>query len=326
MNSTKLKLPPLFVSSLRRPGKPDIPLRLEGNTFVAGAGGPDEVFPVIGGTPVLINEPNSVFRIRDFNAQTVTTLDLREEHVRLDTPVKRFKSFLGKLTPSKSRSVSAFDERQALSYVLDENPDAKVLIVGAGEVRFGSGVDANIVYSDVALAPDTHLIADCHDLPFAKETFDAVIAVAVLEHVADPYRCVAEIQRVLKSHGYVYAVTPFMQQVHMGRYDFTRFTSMGHRRLFRWFDQVEAGVANGPGMAVGWSIEYFLSSFSEGAKSRRLLRTASRFIAWPFLLFDKGLARKRGAYDCASAFYFFGRLRPAPVTDREIVESYRGLN
>ena len=36
----------------------------------------------------------------------------------------------------------------------------------------------------------------------------------------------------------------------MGRYDFTRFTDLGHRRLLRKFEEVERGPIVGPGMAT----------------------------------------------------------------------------
>ena len=52
-----------------------------------------------------------------------------------------------------------------------------------------------------------------------------------------------EIYRVLKSDGIVYIETPFMQQVHGGKYDFTRFTYLGHRRLFARFQEIESGIS-----------------------------------------------------------------------------------
>ena len=55
---------------------------------------------------------------------------------------------------------------------------------------------------------------------------------------------------VYKDDGLVYADTPFMQQVHMGRYDFTRFTYLGHRRLFRKFEEIDSGAVSGPAMAL----------------------------------------------------------------------------
>jgi SAM-dependent methyltransferase len=82
-------------------------------------------------------------------------------------------------------------------------------------------------------------------------SFDAVVAQAVLEHVADPARAVAEMHRVLVAGGLVYAEIPFMQQVHEGAYDFRRYTHVGLRRLFRDFDEVAAGPVCGPAMALG---------------------------------------------------------------------------
>jgi len=320
-----LKLPEALIPRLVCPGRPDLPLTRDGDRLVSGDG--TRSFPIVAGTPVLINEANSVFEISDFvDAGGVTTMDLRDDAVRLDTPAKKLKDALLRLVPPKSRVVADFEASDALQTLLDDAPEAGILVIGAGDARFQIDADACIVYSDVALASDTQLIADAHDIPFADGSFDAVFAIAVLEHVADPFRCIFEIQRVLVPGGHVYSVTPFMQQVHMGRYDFTRFSAMGHRRAFRWFDEVRSGVANGPGMAVAWSIEYMLSSFSERHRTRSLLRLASRFVTWPFLLFDRFLAGKAGAYDCASAYYFFGRLRDAPISDREIVGRYRGMN
>ncbi|MEZ5361501.1 MAG: class I SAM-dependent methyltransferase [Bryobacterales bacterium] len=66
------------------------------------------------------------------------------------------------------------------------------------------------------------MLCDAQRIPFADATFDAVVAQAMLEHVADPVRAVGEIWRVLKP-GLVYSETPFLQQVHAGPYDFTRY-------------------------------------------------------------------------------------------------------
>jgi hypothetical protein len=71
---------------------------------------------------------------------------------------------------------------------------------------------------------------------------------------------------VLKDGGIVYAETPFMQQVHGSAYDFTRFTWLGHRRLFRKFKEIKSGTCGGPGMALIWSWRYFLRTFSINPK------------------------------------------------------------
>jgi hypothetical protein len=63
---------------------------------------------------------------------------------------------------------------------------------------------------------------------------------------------VAEIFRVLKPNGIVYADT--------GTFDFTRFTRSGHRWLFRHFEEIDSGVSVNAGVALMWSIRYFVRS------------------------------------------------------------------
>lgn len=150
-----------------------------------------------------------------------------------------------------------------------------MLVVGGGVV--GGGMDCllddpkiNLIESDAAIAPRTQLVCDAHDLPFASQSMDGVVVQAVLEHVVDPHRCVAEIHRVLKPNGLVYSDTPFMQQVHGRQFDFTRFTRLGHRRLFRHFEEVSSGITCGPAVALAWSLRYFLMSFSDSKRYRAI--------------------------------------------------------
>jgi ubiquinone/menaquinone biosynthesis C-methylase UbiE len=52
------------------------------------------------------------------------------------------------------------------------------------------------------------LMADAERLPFASDSFDAVIATAIIEHVTHPDLFVKEIQRVLKPNGVCVLTTP----------------------------------------------------------------------------------------------------------------------
>ena len=47
---------------------------------------------------------------------------------------------------------------------------------------------------------------------------------AVLEHVLSPESVVKEIFRVIKNDGIVYSEIPFMQQIHMGKNDFNKYS------------------------------------------------------------------------------------------------------
>lgn len=205
-------------------------------------------------------------------------------------------------------------------------PEARILVTGAGDKRYPDLPNVRYVYTDVILGQGADHVCDLHDLPFADATFDAVIAVAVLEHVADPYRCVAEIARVLKPGGYVYSVTPFMQQVHMGRYDFTRFTFLGHRRLFRHFTEIKAGMALGPAGALAWSFEYFVLSFFRDRRARKYARAAAKMATIPLKYLDRVLAKREGSLDAAGGVYFFGTKAEQPISDRDLLKFYRGLD
>jgi SAM-dependent methyltransferase len=142
-------------------------------------------------------------------------------------------------------------------------PSPLVLVIGGGTM--GNGVDAiyadrrtRVVGFDTYSSPLTQFIADAHRIPVASESVDAVLIQAVLEHVLDPGQVVGEIQRVLRNGGLVYAETPFLQQVHAGPYDFVRYTSSGHRYLFRAFEEIAAGPVAGPGTQLLWSIDHIV--------------------------------------------------------------------
>ena len=276
-------------------------------------------FPLVRGVPVVINERRSVFSIADFVAGHATTFVESGPGV----PPKR-PSLLRQLIPSNTRSVRNGGTRRFIAGF--QGTDQLVLVIGAGDQVFTGEGSANLIYTDVHLGAGVQLIADCHDLPFLDGTLDAVVAVSVLEHVADPQRCAAEIVRVLKPGGRLLAETPFMQQVHMGRYDFTRFTELGHRRLWNRFREIDSGLACGPGTALAWAWQYFLLSFSERPVTRKYLRALARLTAFPLLWFDPYLKNKAGAHDAASSFFFIGEKIAEPVSDRDLIARYRGLD
>jgi len=172
---------------------------------------------------------------------------------------------------------------------------------------------------DIYVSDHTHLIADAHQVPFADATFDAVLIQAVLEHVLEPGLVVKEIWRVLKGNGLVYAETPFMQQVHEGAYDFTRFTESGHRWLFRDFSLIDSGVVAGPGYAMLWSVDFAI----RGVLRSKRAGLWSRRITAPVQLLDR-LTDPRYAVDSASAVYFFGQRAEKAIPPSEIVAHYQG--
>lgn len=279
-------------------------------------------FPVVNGIPILINEEMSVFNIQDFLDHKETTFNLREG--KLDSIAK-------KIVPSISNNIKAkANYKKLLSLLLSQTPHPKVLVVGGSIL--GEGIEhllsepkLTLIESDVTFGPRTQIIFDAHNIPFPNEFFDCVIIQAVLEHVVDPQRCVKEVHRILNKNGIVYAETPFMQQVHMGRYDFHRFTHLGHRRLFRDFSEIESGAVCGPGMALAWAYSHFIFSFSGSKKVRKYFIPFTRITSFFWKYFDYFLINKPGALDAASGYFFMGKKSEYPLDDRDLLKLYRGL-
>jgi SAM-dependent methyltransferase len=274
--------------------------------------------------PVLLNEKESVFSIEDFVSSRDTTFHLRASRLE-----QLLSGVLG-LLPDITASIGTQQNYARFGDSLLEIASAPIVLIVGGSI-LGNGMDAlaadsrfEFVATDVSFGPHTSLISDAHGIPFEDETFDGVIVQAVLEHLVDPQRCVQEIHRVLKDGGVVYAETPFMQQVHMGRYDFTRFTHSGHRRLFRHFAEIASGPVGGPGMALAWSYQYFLLSFTVSRFLRGLIRAFARMTSFYLKYIDYYLIQKTGAIDSASGFYFMGKKDGSTLSDHSLIRYYKG--
>jgi Methylase involved in ubiquinone/menaquinone biosynthesis len=75
---------------------------------------------------------------------------------------------------------------------------------------------------EIKTCPDIY--GDAHKLPVKSESIDCVVCCEVLEHVADPFTCCAEIYRILKPGGLFVFSVPFIFPIHADPYDFGRFT------------------------------------------------------------------------------------------------------
>lgn len=104
--------------------------------------------------------------------------------------------------------------------------------------------DADWVLSDCEPGIDVDVVADAHDLaPFGDESFDAVLAVSVWEHLAQPWEACVAVNRVLRSGGHALIVTHHTFPVHGYPSDYFRFTDEGMKSIVRW-GGLEPIVAN----------------------------------------------------------------------------------
>jgi SAM-dependent methyltransferase len=277
-------------------------------------------FPIINGLPVLVDFAHSVIEREPLMASEGVTVVTRH---RLPGVDKRLHMRLYDAAFGTDESAEyATREMQRRLHGLSHRP--RLLVIGGGTIGGGMkplyddpGID--VIGCDIYNSPHVQFIADGHSIPLADGSFDAVWIQAVLEHVLDPAKVVAEIHRLLRPQGLVYAGTPFMQQVHEGAYDFTRFTLSGHRWLFRRFTEIEAGVQGGAGVTLRWAIRYFAAGLSRSYWGGRLTEAA---FFWLRPL-DR-LIPASWASDGACGVWFLGSRADIEMTPRQIISYYRG--
>jgi len=271
-------------------------------------------FPIVDGVPVVISEE---------------LCDTVCEVGEVRSPVLRSTKgggFLGKIF-SQNSSVTIANCERFVKEVKHLSSNPRVLIVGSGTK--GQGTESlwadnqiNLVGIDIYFSETVDVICDAHYLPFGDKTFHGVWVQAVLEHVVEPNVVVAEIERVLVDSGLVYAETPFMQQVHEGAYDFTRFTVLGHRYLFRHFQALDFGGNKGAEVVLAWAVKYFIWSVARSRLFARVSGVLVGFLLRPFA----SLTTQKSLFDSSSGVFFLGRkgIEVPPLTHKNLVSLYRG--
>ncbi len=206
-----------------------------------------------------------------------------------------------------------------------ESPN--ILIIGAGNPGLGNQylwADNHIQKHgiDIYKTDTVDTICDAHYLPFKDKAFDGVWIQAVLEHVVEPSKVVNEIHRVLRPNGLVYAETPFMQQVHEGAYDFTRFTILGHRYLFRDFVEISVGPLGGPDLVLAWGSKTFIHGIT---RSKNLGRLSAFILSILLRPFRRILSHRSIIEGCSGTFFFGEKATTCQISHSELVDLYSKL-
>lgn len=238
-------------------------------------------------------------------------------------PRGRWNSWLKRVINGRS-DVTARNCDSFLSRVKKLNPAPTVLVIGGGTVGDGAerlyqDSSLRVIAFDVYVSDGTTMVADAHNVPLVDACVDAVWIQAVLEHVLEPQVVVGEIWRVLKEGGLVYSETPFMQMVHEGAFDFSRFTELGHRYQFRAFDVIDSGPVAGPGTVLRWALRYAVA----GLFRSRAAGTAVWVLTFWLRFLDR-LVSRTFASDGASCLYFLGEKSANLLAPRDVVNEYRG--
>jgi SAM-dependent methyltransferase len=272
-------------------------------------------FDIINKKPILVNYNKSIIKedliINNFHNNIIS----RNKYIIIN--------FLKKILFGNGKTT--MNNIKYLLSLFDNNEKIKILIIGGGTI--GAGMDyiyykfqSNIIAFDIYDSPNISFIGDAHDIPIIDDYFDLIIVQAVLEHVIYPSEVVNECYRVLKEGGLIYGETPFMQQVHEGAYDFTRYTDSGHRSLFRKFKHLKSGSIGGVGTTLLWSIGYFFSGLFRSRKIGLLFRI---FFFW--LRYFDLITPEIYNIDGASGVFFLGKKDSSFVlNDDDLIKYYKG--
>jgi SAM-dependent methyltransferase len=192
--------------------------------------------------------------------------------------------------------------------LIEKNKDGLVLDCGAGKrpVYFDNVVNFEIVDYETT---DVRGVGEV--LPFIDGAFDAVLSMAVLEHVKDPFLCAKEISRVLKKNGELICCVPFLQPEHGYPHHYYNMTRQGVENLFVDHLVIDKSMVYGSVLPIS-SLTWILQSWSAGLSGQAkddfmqmkvadLMGSIDQYLGMPFV---KELSEEKN-FELASATVLF---------------------
>lgn len=268
--------------------------------------------------PVLMSHANDLFPESAYRTQTGGRGP--------ETSKRTLRSRVKNMVPSRSLNLAR--ERMFGTIANDYGQSGKtILVIGCGNQeaqleKYFSGDDTIFVFCDVDKGASADVFCDAHELPFKSGSFDGIISTAVMEHVIRPDQVAAEMHRVLKEDGFVYSEIPFLQGVHEGAYDFTRYTLSGHRRLYEKFKELDTGMVAGPGTNLTWQIVDCAKMLSQNTRISSGLALIARTLFFWVKYTDYVFKHNPKALDVASCTYFYGKRQKRACSPSDIIARY----
>jgi SAM-dependent methyltransferase len=184
-------------------------------------------------------------------------------------------------------NVSSWPYDAQIVALLEEFAGGIILDCGAGrrQVYYENVVNYEIVDYDT-----TDVIGVGEHLPFHDNSFDAILSLAVLEHVRDPFQCANEISRVLKPGGKLFCTMPFLQPLHGYPHHYFNATHQGLRCLFEDrldIEKVSVPFGLHPIFALQWIAQSWANGLMDKAKQEFLDMRIGEVLADPASQADK---------------------------------------
>lgn len=249
-------------------------------------------YPHVNGVPILLPRE----RQEAYLAQAEGSM--AQEYARSPKP-SWLRQWIQRQIGQDYRSQPSMD---AFETAVGQQPDdALCVAVGGGPIH----VHPKLVNLNIGLFPNVHVVGDAYELPYADNSVDAIHCEAVLEHLEFPNDAVAEMYRVLRPGGQLFAATPFMQHFHAYPNHFQNFTLIGHKRLFErtGFEVISAGVCVGPTFAVSGLVYRYLHTYLSIPLLGHLMTASAAVMALLLRPLDKRLNQSAQAHLLASTTY-----------------------
>jgi len=184
-----------------------------------------------------------------------------------------------RLTEYSALASAHFYGPEIRSFLATFDDQSFILDAGSGLRRLPV---QNVINLEICDYPSTDILAVGEDLPFQDNTFDAVLSLAVLEHVKDPFRCANELIRVTKPGGKILSIVPFLQAEHGYPSHFANFTRFGIRELFKNGTVVERhflDASNQPIYTLHQILRIYSNALPQPVKDDFLNTTVREFLS-----------------------------------------------
>lgn len=176
--------------------------------------------------------------------------------------------------------------------VLRHGNPSKMLIVDAG--CGNRRIDDDVLCLDCFDYDEVDIVCDVTNPPLRKESVDAVITRALLEHIQDPFTTVKNFCACTRPGGFGIHLVPFLYPFHASPHDYFRFTHKGLEELYKGFTIEEMIPVTGPVTLFILILQEFLSSLlSFGNERLKGYLHLALCIISPFKFLDFPFVRRK---------------------------------